>query len=171
MEDAVSEETAEAPKEIMPEERDITIRPASVRDVVMISNFIPKIAEELGGLHQYSQEKFIYHWLRWLAEHQNYAMLGAWDGEALVGFIGGSVVPQPLTSHVFAKGDFWYVELPYRQKGIGKLLLDAFSSWAKSNSATHIVMNVVVGEQSKHLTSFYKKERFQLLDSQVVRRA
>jgi GNAT superfamily N-acetyltransferase len=166
MEIAMTQEITEETESPVTE---ITVRAVTVRDVVTMSNFVPRAAAEFGGFYRFNQEKFIVCWLDWLRQAP-YIMLGAFDGETLVGGIGGSVNANPLNEDVFGCEEFWYVEPTYRNRGTGKLLLDALSAWCKSKGASNLVMNMMPGGHAKDLMAFYKKERFEVFNTKFIRR-
>ena len=147
----------------------ITIRPATVRDLYVLADFIPAFHEEFGGVYRYDPDRFLMAWLDWL-RLPSHALFVAVDGDRVIGSIGGEVEAHPYTpGALMGREYFWYIEPASRKSGAGKQLLDAFTAWVKECGATHMTMVFMHNGQQYGLLDFYKREGFVAFETQVIR--
>jgi GNAT superfamily N-acetyltransferase len=149
----------------------ITVRPATVTDLFAVSARLVGFYEEFGGVYQYDRQHFLLSWIDWLRQ-PTHAMFVAYDGDHLLGAIGGEVAAHPYQrSSLMGHEYFWYIIPEARGGGAGKQLLDAFSAWLKERGATHLAMVIMHGKDGVHpgLLQFYKREGFTAFETTVIR--
>lgn len=100
------------------------------------------------------------------------ALLIAKDGGATVGMLAMTLVPfYAAPKIIFAQELFWWVAPNARKRGLGRELLDAAETWAKSKGATVLSM-VALGkaEELRAVAQLYERAGFDLLETTWARR-
>lgn len=155
-------------------EDSVSISPVTLSDLFSLSKFIPKFYEEFGQhpfgkAYDYDKDQFLIQWIDWLKK-PNYVLLGAFDGDRIVGGLGGMYNPHPYNINTLIGIEhFWYVEPEYRKKGAGKKLIQSFEDWLYGHGVQYMMMLYIHGGPSEDLIQFYKKEGFKAFETQVIR--
>ncbi len=135
---------------------DITIRAATFADEEAILALLPQLFEAPGSRPpSYTGERGRTG-IRWAVERPDADILLALDGEALVGLAS---VYADIQSIRYGKR-CWLQDLVVskdaRSRGIGRLLLDAATEWARERGCTHLQLSSGMGRVDAH--RFYRRE-------------
>jgi GNAT superfamily N-acetyltransferase len=134
----------------------ITTRPATPADEAAILALLPQLFEPPGSRPpSYTDERGRTR-IRWALERPDADILLALDGEALVGLAS---VYADIQSIRYGKR-CWLQDLVVskeaRGRGIGRLLLDAATEWARERGCTHLELSSGMGRVDAH--RFYRRE-------------
>jgi GNAT superfamily N-acetyltransferase len=134
----------------------ITIRPATPTDEGTILALIPQLFEAPGREAPGYTEERGREGIRWAVGGVDSDVLLAMDGERLVGLAS---VYADIQSIRYGKR-CWLQDLVVskeaRSRGIGRLLLDAATEWARARGCTHLQLSSGMGRANAH--RFYRRE-------------
>jgi len=134
----------------------ITIRTATPADEEAILALLPQLFEAPGARPPSYTDERGRTGIRWAVERPEADILLALDGDALVGLAS---VYADIQSIRYGKR-CWLQDLVVskdaRNRGIGRLLLDAATEWARDRGCTHLELSSGMGRVDAH--RFYRRE-------------
>lgn len=115
------------------------IRPLQIEELPLCAPFGKAFHLEKGIHGDFAIDVFVKNWTVFL---QSYPAIiyGLWDGDRLVGGLGGMVTPDLTTGTLSAVEFFWYVDPAYRTGTWPFRLVKAFRKWGKHQGATRLRM-------------------------------
>lgn len=141
----------------------ILIRDATKDDAVALANLMNELGYPTSLEEMEIRFKNIY-------DHPDYKTLVACANNQIVGMAG-------VVQNYFFEQNGKYVRIvafvisnSYRNKGIGKQLLQAVEVWAKKTGATSIFLNCGNRDERKHAHKFYQDNGYQIKSSGYVKR-
>lgn len=109
----------------------------------------------------FKEQVFLKNWTTFLTTYPA-VILTLRKGEALVGGIGGMIVPDLLDGRLCAHEFFWFVDSSHRT-GTGAIrLLNRFEEWAAKEGAVEVRMVHLVGNHDEQLGRIYTKRQYKL---------
>lgn len=87
-----------------------------------------------------------------LVRDDRQAALGAFDGDALVGFVEVSIHPHAVgcETHPVAYLEAWYVAESHRRRGVGRALVVAGEAWGRSKGCREIASDTWLDNARSH---------------------
>ena len=152
----------------------ITIKKATIKEIMDLSCYIPAFYEEFGDnpfgeAYNYDQKSFVDTWVNWISQ-PNYCLFCAYDNDKFLGGIGGMFAKHPYTKDTwFGYEHFWYVIKEYRKQGVGQLLINTFEDWLKQHNVKYMIMVYIHGGPSEQMANFYEKAGFRPFETQVLK--
>lgn len=93
---------------------------------------LPKIEEEY-------DENSVIRTIRRMASKAEYCWFNAYDGQRVVGFIAGTLIPQPWNDKIISANiDFIFLLESHRNLAHYRQLMSEFEAWAKNYGASSI---------------------------------
>lgn len=115
------------------------VRPVRVEELTHCLPFGVAFMREKQVPGTFSQETFLKAWTAFLSSGQG-VLYGLWNGDELVGGLGGFVYPDLNTGEPCAIEAFWYVRKEDRGTTWPVRLVHAFRKWGKKHGATRFRM-------------------------------
>ena len=135
---------------------EITVRAATSSDEEAVLALLPQLFAPPGARPSTYTEERGHTGIRWAVERPDADILLALDGDVLVGLAS---VYADIQSIRYGKR-CWLQDLVVskdtRSRGIGKLLLDAATEWARKRDCTHLQLSSGMGRVDAH--RFYRRE-------------
>jgi GNAT superfamily N-acetyltransferase len=145
------------------EDNNLIIREATPADVV-------ELAELMNELGYETTEKDMETRFRNIQRHADYKTLVAIIDQTIIGMVG-------LTKNLFYERNGIYVRVvaivtksKFRNKGVGKKLMDAVEDWAKMIGADAVLLNCGNREERIIAQGFYKKLGYQVKSSGFIKK-
>lgn len=109
--------------------------------------------------------------LRNLIEEDDAVVLGLFDGDEMIGFMGIVIFTSPFGNQRIANEHCWYVRPKNRCGGSLKMIKQA-TKWAKEQGCSHLIMNAskLAGDLHKRTCQLYKVMGFDLFETSYIRR-
>lgn len=96
-------------------------------------------------------------------------VIAAWDGDELIGVIGGIKAPSVMTGDTELIEQFWFMSKSARGGGIGKALKDRFEVEAKNEGAVRVIMVHLNDEVGEKLAGVYVRSGYRPLETHYVK--
>lgn len=139
----------------------VTIAPLALSRLPECVPFARRFHEEMHLPGAFKPSVFIRNWTTFLTQYPA-VILTLRNGEALVGGIGGMMVPDLLDGRLCAHEFFWFVDADHRT-GTGAIrLLKSFEQWAIEHGAVEVRMVHLVGHRDDQLGRIYQKRGYRL---------
>ena len=124
---------------LVPQVEAMVIRPLTVQDLPLCETFGRAFMAEKQVPGTFSLHTFTRNWTVFLTQYPS-IILGLWQGDRLIGGLGGMVAPDLNTGEPIATEFFWYVT-PEARHGTWPLrLLTQFRKWGAAQGAVRIRM-------------------------------
>lgn len=135
---------------------DITVRPATAADVEAVLALVSQLFDPPGARAPgYTEERGRYG-IRWAIEGADSDILLALDGERLLGLASVYADIQSIRYGKRCWLQDLVVDKGQRSRGIGKILLDAATEWARERGCTHLQLSSGMGRVDAH--RFYRRQ-------------
>jgi len=112
---------------------------------------------------QLDEDRFLESWHTFIANELGLVM-AAWEGDELLGVIGGIKAPSVMTGELELVEQFWFMGKAARGKGVGGALLNAFETAALSEGAARVIMVHLCDEVGEKLARVYEARGFRPLE-------
>lgn len=128
-----------------------------------IATSFSKIAlDEVDPFITVNVEQFVFNWKTAIVLGTACVLICK-EGTETIGMFCGTITPSGWDSNqLMGREFFWWVKPEYRGRNAGRLLLDAFTLWAKGKGATDIIM--ISLREKPQVEKFYKDNGFTLLE-------
>ncbi len=136
--------------------QEITIRPATPADEDAILALLPQLFEAPGRKAPGYTEERGRTGIRWAVQRPDSDILLALDGERLLGLASVYADIQSIRYGPRCWLQDLVVSREARGRGIGRLLLDAATEWAREHDCTHLQLSSGMGRVDAH--RFYRRE-------------
>lgn len=133
----------------------LSIRPLTLKELKLCEPYGKAFYAEKGIPGEFSIQAFTKMWTGYITQY-NGIMLGLWDGEKLVGGLGGMVAPDINSGLLSAVEFLLFVDQPYRGGDGWIRLVDRFFEWGKSKGAVRKRLATML---LKDEDPFFKKSR------------
>jgi PhnO protein len=133
---------------------EITIRPAKNHDARKIFNFICELEE-----HLFDQQEFEINYRICLSDNNNIYLVAADKENTAIGYIschGQILLHEGGMAYEIQE---LFVEKPYRNKGVGKMLLRGLEEYL--NKRDHRLLEVATNKKRSETIKFYLNNSFQ----------
>jgi GNAT superfamily N-acetyltransferase len=135
---------------------DITIRPATPADEDAVLALLPQLFEAPGADPPGYTEERGRAGIRWAIERVDSDILLAADGDGILGLASVYVDIESIRYGRRCWLQDLVVTKEARSRGIGRLLLDAATDWARRRRCTHLQLSSGMGRVDAH--RFYRRE-------------
>ncbi len=115
----------------------LTIRPLTIEELPLCEPYGRAFHAEKDVPGEFSIETFVKNWTEFLSRY-NGIMLGLWDGETLVGGLGGIVCPDLTTGIMTANEFFLFVDETHRGGTNWIKLVNQFREFGRSKGAQRL---------------------------------
>ena len=138
-----------------------TVQRLTLEELPRCVPFAKAFHSELRLPGDFRPEVFLKNWTTFLTTYPA-VIFTLRKGEALVGGIGGMIVPDLLDGRLCAHEFFWFVDAAHRT-GTGAIrLLNRFEEWAAKEGAVEVRMVHLVGNHDEQLGRIYTKRKYRL---------
>lgn len=141
----------------------LTIAPLSLKQLRLCVPFAQRFHAEMNLPGQLLETVWLKNWTTFLTTYPA-TIHALWKGEALIGGLGGLIVPDLLDGRLCANEMFWFMH-PEHRTGTGALrLLNAFEAWGRAQGAVESRMIHLVGHHDAQLKRIYEKRGYTCLE-------
>lgn len=121
----------------------LTVRPLTIEELPLCEPFGRAFHAEKQVPGAFAIEPFVKNWTLYLTQCKA-VLLGLWDGDKLVGGLGGMVVPDLTTAVPTATEFFLFIDPAHRKGGGFIRLVDQFRAFGKANGAVRLRMALLL---------------------------
>ena len=138
----------------------VIIRRATLNDSSILNSFLTKLIQDEKKYDKNINEDCVVTCLyENLIPYDDNCILVAEYKNKLVGYVYGYIENNgDAYIKLVARLEAMFVEVKYRNNGIGTMLIDSFKAWVKSKKANYIELKVCNGNESA--IALYKKNKF-----------
>lgn len=123
----------------------LAIRPLTIEELPRCAPFGEAFHAEKQVPGAFSIDAFVKNWTVFLTQYKA-VLLGLWDGEKLVGGLGGMVVPDLTTAVPTATEFLLFIDPAYRTGSGFIRLVDQFRAFGKANGAVRLRMELLLAD-------------------------
>ena len=115
------------------------ITPLAIEDLLLCEKFGRAFHSEKVIPGEFSLDAFIRNWSYFITSDIG-VIFGLYDGDSLVGGIGGVTTPDLTTGELITSEMFWYIDEACRHNRMALRLVDRLRAWGKEKGATRFRM-------------------------------
>ena len=152
---------------------DYEIKRAGFREILEASELVIEFHNTLTSevarrIYKGSTVGFISSWKEWI-EQSDHCFFVAYDGNKVIGAIGGLISEQAIKQEQYGYETFWFVKKAYRGSGIGMKLVQSFEHWLKSNGVKIMVLSSISEGTPKSRERFCEKMHFTVFETLMLK--
>jgi GNAT superfamily N-acetyltransferase len=140
-----------------------TIRQLQPIELPLILDMAHKFFVEANIGGEFNDDTFMLSWTGFM-KSGNGVIFILTEEDKIVGAIGGLTYRDVNTGKGITLETFWYVDLEYREKGVGAQLIYQLEQWARSMSCTRLIMAALMNKDFPKMEKFYGDKGFHLLE-------
>lgn len=166
MTDILNAGAFECMKADMPSEP--TMRPLSPDEVSTCLDGASQFFDEAELPMDLVPHLFVENWRNKIEEDRG-VIIGLFDGDTIVGGLGAVKCPEINSGEMMAVECWWHVQKPYRSRGWGLRLLDAYERWARKIGAKKVCMIHLVNLQPEKLGALYESRGYRKVEVNYIK--
>ena len=129
------------------------VRPLEVYELPLCLPFGHAFFRELQLPGTFNEDVFLKNWTTYLTSY-GARIFSLWEGETLIGGIGGMLAPDVFTGEKICQEFFWFIAPEYRHRTGALRLFKRFKRWGKESGASRLRMvRMLSADQSEKLTT------------------
>lgn len=140
----------------------MTITRATIEDLHAMEPAAHRFYAASQFLRSFDVARFVLLWTTLLNDGRGVIFL-AWDGDRIVGAIGGVEHPEAYSQAQIAQEFFWFIEPEHR--GGGMRLYYAFENWARERGCDEIRMGHLHDLMPDKVAAVYRRLGFQRIET------
>lgn len=146
----------------------ISIRLLDVNDVAAMLPLAHEFYNQGDLPGSVKDDVFVKTWRAFISQGVGY-VVAAFDGNELVGCIGGVIVPDSNDGEIFANEMFWFVSQKHRGSRLSLKLFDEYERVAKQYGAVRISMVHLANDTSEKLSNLYQRRGYRPVEVHYVK--